>query len=274
LLAALVIAGAVGAACVWFGAYDIAATEQHTKPVYWLLDVSMRRSVAVRAAGTHVPDLTQPQTVQRGWRLYHANCLPCHGAPGVAPAGAALGMTPVPKNLVKTAHEWDPAEIRWVVKYGVKMTAMPAWNHRMTDDEIWSVVAFVTRALPSVSPTEYRDVVSRFEADAAAPTAQAVLSDGEPPNAARGKHAIEQYACVTCHGIPGVTGAVANVGPPLDGIANRNYIAGRFANTRENMVRWLMSPQSIKPGSAMPDLAVREQDARDMADYLATLTSR
>jgi cytochrome c2 len=37
------------------------------------------------------------------------------------------------------------------------------------------------------------------------------------------------------------------------------------------MVRWLMSPQRVSPGSAMPDLGVREQDARDITAYLATL---
>lgn len=221
-----------------------------------------------------MPDLNEPATIERGWRLYHANCLPCRGAPGVAPTGAAMGMTPVPKNLVMTAREWNAADVRSVVKYGIKMTAMPAWKHRMTDEEIWQVVAFVTRKLAYVSPRDYAAVTARFTGDAVAPTSQAARSPPEPENAARGKHAVEQYACATCHGIPGVTGATARVGPPLDGIANRNYIAGVLANTPPNMTRWLMSPQSVKSGSAMPDLGVREEDARDMAAYLATLTSR
>ena len=87
----------------------------------------------------------------------------------------------------------------------------------------------------------------------------------------RGKAALQQYACVTCHDIPGVVGAYAPVGPPLGGIAARKLIAGNLANTPENMIRWLRSPPSVNPVTAMPDLGVTERDARDIAEFLATL---
>ena len=90
-------------------------------------------------------------------------------------------------------------------------------------------------------------------------------------DSARGKHALEQYACVTCHEIPGVTGATVPVGPSLRQLASRSYIAGALPNTRDNLVRWLRSPQAVKPGSAMPDLGVSERDARDMAAFLTEL---
>jgi len=40
----------------------------------------------------------------------------------------------------------------------------------------------------------------------------------------RGRIALQQYACVACHRIPGITGHEARVGPPLAGIASRNGI--------------------------------------------------
>ena len=58
------------------------------------------------------------------------------------------------------------------------------------------------------------------------------------------------------------------VGPSLRKLARRSYIAGVLPNTGENLVRWLREPQSIKPGTAMPDLGVGERDARDMAAFL------
>jgi hypothetical protein len=61
------------------------------------------------------------------------------------------------------------------------------------------------------------------------------------------------------------------VGPPLDRIATRKYIAGMLPNTAENMLRWLRTPQDVNPRTAMPDLGVSERDARDMAAYLYTL---
>lgn len=87
----------------------------------------------------------------------------------------------------------------------------------------------------------------------------------------RGRVAIRQYACQTCHFIPGVTGADKLVGPPLSGIASRKYLAGVLTNTPEHMVEWIRHPQRIDPLSAMPELGVSERDARDIAAYLYTL---
>ena len=68
-----------------------------------------------------------------------------------------------------------------------------------------------------------------------------------------------------------MTSSDPKVGPPLRAMGTRRLIAGRLANTPENMVQWLRQPQSIKPGTAMPDMGVTEGHTRDMAAYLATL---
>jgi cytochrome c1 len=80
-----------------------------------------------------------------------------------------------------------------------------------------------------------------------------------------------QYACNACHNVPGVTGSDVHVGPPLAGIARRSLIAGAVPNTPEQMERWIRDPRSIDPYTAMPAMQVSEQDARDIAAYLATL---
>lgn len=86
-----------------------------------------------------------------------------------------------------------------------------------------------------------------------------------------GKALIAKYGCGSCHLIPGVRGANSYVGPPLIGIASRMYIAGVIPNDPENMVRWIMNPQSVEPHTAMPNLGVREREARDIAEYLYRL---
>jgi cytochrome c len=96
----------------------------------------------------------------------------------------------------------------------------------------------------------------------------AEVPDGNP---ARGREAIQRYGCGTCHGIPGVRGADGTVGPPLDDFGRRSYIAGQLPNTGPNLQRWIMNPQAVEPGTAMPDLGVTSIDARDMAAYLFTL---
>jgi mono/diheme cytochrome c family protein len=154
------------------------------------------------------------------------------------------------------------------------MTGMPAWKYRMSDDEIWQVVAFIKERLPYVTPEQYRQMASRLERVPARARAQALAGGAAAGDAKAGMRAMDQYACATCHVIPGITGATKHVGPPLEGMASRSYIAGVLENSTENMVRWLMWPQRVSPITAMPDLNVTEQDARDMTAYIATLKAK
>ncbi|HEX5412613.1 MAG TPA: c-type cytochrome [Terriglobia bacterium] len=96
----------------------------------------------------------------------------------------------------------------------------------------------------------------------------AVRTGGDPQ---RGREIIMKFDCGSCHVIPGVRHAIGTVGPPLTQIARRTMIAGEVPNTPANMVRWIQSPRSIEPGTAMPDLGLSEQQARDVAAYLYTL---
>jgi cytochrome c2 len=87
----------------------------------------------------------------------------------------------------------------------------------------------------------------------------------------RGADLIVASGCGTCHAIPGIAGARGNVGPPLDRIGARVFIAGMLRNTPENMVRWLKNPQAVIPGNAMPNMNLNDAQARDITAYLADL---
>src|SRR2546423_14724596 len=69
------------------------------------------------------------------------------------------------------------------------------------------------------------------------------MTGGGSPS--RGRAAIRRYGCSTCHTIPGVEGADALVGPPLDRVASRTYIAGVLTNSPDNMVHWLRDPHRV-----------------------------
>lgn len=90
-------------------------------------------------------------------------------------------------------------------------------------------------------------------------------------DAHRGKTAAEQFRCGSCHEIPGISGANGLVGPSLARFARRSFIGGEAPNTPANLVKWIISPQSIEPATAMPALGLNEQQARDTAAYLYTL---
>ncbi|SAL01337.1 cytochrome c, monohem [Caballeronia pedi] len=87
-------------------------------------------------------------------------------------------------------------------------------------------------------------------------------------NPQRGLQAIQRYGCGACHRIDGVPGAYGNVGPTLEKIGERAYVAGKLPNSPDNLQTWIRFPQRVVPGSAMPDLDVSETDARDIAAYL------
>lgn len=91
---------------------------------------------------------------------------------------------------------------------------------------------------------------------------------GDPDN---GKLLLRQFGCGTCHEIPGVADAKGRVGPPLEGVASRIYIAGVLPNTPQNMAAFIRRPQRFAPRTAMPDLGVTEAHARDMVAHLDTL---
>jgi cytochrome c2 len=77
-----------------------------------------------------------------------------------------------------------------------------------------------------------------------------------------------QYGCPTCHVVPHVPGAVGKVGPSLDSLSQRSYLAGSLPNTPQNLVQWIMHPQHFRPGTAMPEMGVSEQDAQTIARFL------
>lgn len=86
-----------------------------------------------------------------------------------------------------------------------------------------------------------------------------------------GRRLIVDYGCVGCHVVPGIDTQPAYVGPPLDHWGKRSYIAGSLTNNEENLVRWLVDPQAVEQGTAMPDLDVSEQDAVNISAYLLSV---
>lgn len=52
----------------------------------------------------------------------------------------------------------------WVIKHGIKMSAMRAWDTSHDDMTIWSMVAFLQK-LPQLPPAEYEAIVAQAPPD-------------------------------------------------------------------------------------------------------------
>jgi mono/diheme cytochrome c family protein len=270
IIGLLIALGILGAAVlIYSGWYSVAATEQHLRPTFRLLDIGLRRSVEQHSRGIEVPPLESPAVHARGFACFKAHCEQCHGAPGIARAEFAKGLLPVPSSLSQAAHDWLPAELYWITRHGIKMTGMPAWQFRLDEEALWATVAFLLK-LPGLSAREYAQL-GRTTSQSDCGT-----REGEQPRQVtgdpdRGRVVIQQYACTACHRIPGIVGPSSHTGPPLTAMGKRKYIAGILPNSFENMVRWLREPQSVDAQTAMPDTGLTDADARDIAAYLVRL---
>jgi cytochrome c553 len=157
---ALLLLSLLGAGALLFvaaGLVPVAADKGHWPITRALLQFAMERSVATRSLPIDVPPLDDPALVRKGAGHYANGCMPCHGAPGSARPVIPRRMLPEPPPLVRTlaAGGWSPKELFWIVKHGIKYTAMPAWPAPDRDDEVWAMVAFLER-LPGLSPAEFR----------------------------------------------------------------------------------------------------------------------
>ncbi len=153
---------ALFAGYVWFGIYNVGADDPHTRPMLMLMQTLRARSIHVRAQDLKMPNLEDPQLVLKGAGQYAAMCTGCHLAPGVEDSEIRPGLYPQPPNL--STFRIDPRDAFWVIKHGVKMSAMPAWGLTHDDATIWSMVAFLQK-LPNLTPAQYADIVARAPPD-------------------------------------------------------------------------------------------------------------
>lgn len=95
-------------------------------------------------------------TVERGAKVYGDNCASCHGKTGEGDGEAAKDLNPKPANLAWLAEtpmsQWDPYMF-WTVSEGGEQfkTAMPAFKDTLSQDDIWSVIAYIQAELPDVA---------------------------------------------------------------------------------------------------------------------------
>ncbi len=164
LLVAATTVVVLAAVFIYAGVNNIGADAPHTRVVYTLIDNLRDRSIAVRARDIAVPaDLNSPARLATGAGLYAEMCSGCHLAPGMEKTEISQGLYPQAPELSGPVRH-TPVQQFWMIKHGVKMTAMPAWGKTHDDQLIWDMVAFVGK-LPSLSAAQYKATVASAPAD-------------------------------------------------------------------------------------------------------------
>jgi len=140
------------------GWVDLSASVPHPPGWAAILHGIFRRSTAHQSAGLEMPkEFGSPSEIAKGAGYYGRVCARCHGGPGLGQNPVALSMRPRPQYLPHEIANFAPRELFWIVKHGVKYSAMPSWPVQDRDDEVWSVVSFL-KAMPKMSPATYRSL--------------------------------------------------------------------------------------------------------------------
>jgi mono/diheme cytochrome c family protein len=157
-IGALAIIAAIAAAVFFFGGfYSVAANEPDPGVVHWVLEHVREASIERHANESSSVNLDDTDILRSGARAFATRgCTNCHGAPGVNWQKFSEGLQPDPPDLKDIVKEREPSELFWVVKHGIKMTAMPSFGAiGVEDKEIWSIVAFIKK-LPNVSEADFK----------------------------------------------------------------------------------------------------------------------
>jgi cytochrome c553 len=253
--ALLMILGIVGLLVAASGIIPIKASSGHWAITAWLLEFSMRRSVATHTLGTDSPALDEPWLVLKGAGHYETACRPCHGSPGLERPVTVQAMTPAPPYLPPDIANWQPEELFYIVKHGVKFTGMPAWPTLERDDEVRAMVAFLL-ALPKLDAEQYRRLV--FGDTSANESTMALRNFPELQHAPRAPFA----TCARCHGVDGLSRGSAAF-PKLAG-QRREYLFGALeAYARGARPSGIMQPVAY---------ALTRDQKGALADYFSSLT--
>lgn len=154
-IATLVVLALAGLAFVQSGRYAIGADRPHLPLTLSVINALRDHATETAAKSVVVPRLDDPAMVAEGARLYAGLCTGCHMAPGKPGSDLRAGLYPQPPNLVEDGID-NPGEAFWIIKHGIKMTAMPAWGKTRTDAQIWDLVAFLDK-LPKMTPAQYAE---------------------------------------------------------------------------------------------------------------------
>jgi mono/diheme cytochrome c family protein len=155
-LAAVVLMAGLGLYAA-SGIYPIGADVPHWEITHEALEFFRERAVEHQAQAVKVPaGLDSQARLREGSEHYLEMCQGCHLKPEQPETEMHQGLYPKPPDFSSMKDVVDPQEAFWVIKHGIKLSAMPAWGKSHGDDKLWALVAFV-RKLPGMSPAEYEE---------------------------------------------------------------------------------------------------------------------
>jgi putative copper resistance protein D len=80
-------------------------------------------------------------SIANGLQLYGEHCAVCHGEEGYGDGPSAAGLRPRPADLTaKHTADHTAGDIFWWLTHGMKGTAMPGFQDRLSEEERWDLI--------------------------------------------------------------------------------------------------------------------------------------
>ena len=149
---------------IYSGAYNVSQLVQHTAITKWIVTTTMHHSINARDKNIKVPPMNDSAMIIEGFSVYNQTCSTCHGGPGIEPDELAKGLYPKPPVFYKSNDMPDTTEAFWVIKNGIKYTAMPAFGPTHSDQKICAITDFLLNKLHKMSPAEYQQWKNKYSA--------------------------------------------------------------------------------------------------------------
>jgi len=108
-----------------------------------LLGSALHASVARRAPNGSNPMPASEDNLVAGAKLYRQMCSRCHGLTRESENTYGRSFYPPAPRLPLSRTSYRDPEMFWLIKHGIRNTAMPAWGNLLADDEIWQVVTLL-----------------------------------------------------------------------------------------------------------------------------------
>lgn len=216
-----------------------------------------------------IPNLANAAaSVKAGEKLFKKFCVSCHGEKGKGDGSNADNMDPPPRDI--TDHGEKPYMVKRTVEElfksineggsGIeKSPLMPAFGKTLSEEEIWSVIAYITTLYKPTNPGV--DLGKSWNSERPKVTINVPKID--PPDrraAMRGKRVYGKFGCSGCHKVKGRGGSS---GPDLTGIAKKL--------TPEQLFTVTQNARAVNPDSVMPVYGLSKESAVGITRFLMTL---
>jgi mono/diheme cytochrome c family protein len=125
------------------GLMPVSADGTHSHLEARIMPTVLHASVVRHASGEMNPVSLNEDNLKAGVDTYKAMCVRCHSTPQGEASVYGQSFYPPAPQLPKGMSQYTDSQLFWLIKHGIRNTAMPAWGSMLSDEEIWQIVGLL-----------------------------------------------------------------------------------------------------------------------------------